>query len=76
MMDCVKLAQRVCSLLADEGAESNEQCAALVTALAMVVTTYKSSDVTTAELREKCVSHLRRAIDVMHTAREALQPHG
>jgi hypothetical protein len=76
MMDCVKLASKVCALLADEGAESNEQCAALVTALAMVVTAPKRSDVTTAELREKCVKHLRGAIDLMHTAREALQPHG
>lgn len=43
MRDCVKLASKVCDLL--------------------------------AELREKCVNHLRKAIDVMHTAKEALQPH-
>lgn len=76
MIDCVKLASKVCALLADEGAESNEQCATLITALALVVTTHKQPGVSTAELQERCVAHICKAIGVMHTAREALQPHG
>jgi hypothetical protein len=76
MKDCVDLAKKVCDLMADEGAEGNEQCAALITALALVVTTYKNASVSTAQLEECCVGHIRKAIRALHTAREALRPHG
>ncbi len=76
MIDIVKLAGKVNEMMADEGAESNEQCAALITALALVLATYKAPHVSTALLTERCVDHLRRAMRITHQAREALQPHG
>lgn len=72
--DCVKLAVRVLDFLHEEGAEPKEQCATLITALALVVTTTKLPGCSVSEVKRKCVQHIGAAIDVLHVAREAQSP--
>lgn len=74
MKDCVKLATEVIELLSERGADGSEKCATLVTALALVATVHKQPGVSTAEIRERCVAHVGRAIDLLHQAREASLP--
>ena len=74
MKDCVKLATEVIELLSERGADGPEKCATLVTALALVATVHKLPGVSTAEIRERCIRHVGRAIDVLHVAREASLP--
>ena len=74
MKDCVQLATEVIALLNERGATGAEKCATLVTALALTATVHKQPGVSTAEIREKCILHVGRAIDILHVAREASLP--
>ena len=74
MKDCVKLATQVIALMNEEGAQPTDQCATLITALALVVTTAKREGISVDELKAKCVRHICSAIDVLHVAKEASLP--
>jgi hypothetical protein len=68
------MATQVIDLLNDLEAEGPEMMATLVTALALVATTHKLPGVSRSEIRERCVMHVGRAIDIMLGAREASSP--
>ena len=74
MIDCVKLAAEIVERLNDEDVSGPDQCATLITALALVATVHKVPGCSVNEVKAKCVDHIQRAIDLLHVAREASAP--